>query len=284
MTAHTPSEEHPVVLGVDVLQPEALAVAIFEATWRRAPLRAVRCWVVPPVGLGLYVDPTLYVSLPAVADEVLREVAVATAAQAPDLRVEYLTTNAAPTDGLLTESKSAAVLVLGADHVSWLERFLGGEVAGHLSRHASCPVIVVPDHGRADAGGAVVVTIDGDTGATGPLRFGFEQADARAETLIVVHAVPAGTTPDDSRDHDRAVAEVLAGWQENYPGVTVQRLVVEGTPAQAAISASAEASIVIIGQHDGRRLAVAWARPVADAVMRAARCPVAVVPRDYERH
>ena len=70
-------------------------------------------------------------------------------------------------------------------------------------------------------GGGVVIALDGDTPATGPLRFAFEQADARGDELHVLHAIPPGTTKPDAEAIRANIGAVLAGWSDSYPEVRV---------------------------------------------------------------
>nr|MCW2728593.1 hypothetical protein [Aeromicrobium sp.] len=274
----------PVLVGVADKQPEAVAYAVAEAARLQRPLRVVHCWALPAGGAELYLDAVSVDAMRADGELVLDEARAVVAETAPTLEVEYDMVNGSPANILSQEAHGAAALVLGSDDVPWFERFLGGEVAGHLARTAACPVIVVPERTVPGTGaGGVVVTIDGDTSAAGPLRYAFEQADARHEPLHVLHAAPEATLSADFQSHHANLAEVVAGWQEQYPDVEVHRSTTEGAPAEECIEATAQASLVVIGRHHGRSTPFARARPIAMTVLRRAQCPVAVVPLDYGR-
>ncbi|MET0766371.1 MAG: universal stress protein [Aeromicrobium sp.] len=274
----------PVLVGVADKQPAALSYAIAEAERLRRPMRVVHCWAPPAVMPEDYLGVETPEAARADAERVLEEARSAILRAAPLLEAEFVTVEGAPASSLAREATRAAVLVLGSDDVSSLDRLLGGAVSGFLARTAACPVVVVPDRDVPDSGdGGVVVTIDGDTSASGPLRYAFEQAEARREPLHVLHAAPEATLRADFLKHQANVAEVVAGWQTQYPDVAVLRCTSEGTPAEECIEATSEASLVVIGRHHGHSTPFARARPIAMRVLRDAQCPVAVVPLDYGR-
>ena len=89
------------------------------------------------------------------------------------------------------------------------------------------------------------------------------------------------TTWEDFEDHRANVAEIVAGWQELFPGVRVQRSSTSGDPVETCIAATGGASLVVIGRPRGHTTPFALARPLAVQVLRKALCPVAIVPLDY---
>jgi nucleotide-binding universal stress UspA family protein len=272
----------PVLVGVAGKQPIAVAYAVVEAVRLHRPLRVLHCWALPSTASALYLGSETLGSMRVDGQEVLDAAAAVVAESGVDIEVEYVLADGSPVNVLAEDAKEAAELILGSDDVPWIDRLLGGEVSGYLARTAACPVVVVPERTVPGTGtGGVVVTIDGDTAAAGPLRYAFEQADARHEALHVLHAAPEATLRQDFQNHHVNVAEVVAGWQEVYPDVTVLRSTTDGTPADACIEATAEASLVVIGHHHGHSISFARARPIALTVLRKAQCPVAVVPLDY---
>lgn len=276
------TQHFPVLVGVADKQPAAMAYAIAEAARLKRPLRVVHSWALPTVSSEFYVGAEAAEAMRTDGEAVLNDARGVVAELSPTLEAEYLVVTGSPSNVLGDEAKQAAVLILGSDDVPWFERMLGGEVSGYLARTAACPVVVVPERTVPGTGvGGVVVTIDGDTSAAGPLRYAFEQADARHESLHVLHAAPEATLREDFQNHTANVAEIVAGWQELYPDVEVIRSITEGAPADECIEATAEASLVVIGRHHGHSIPFARARPIAMTVLRKAQCPVAVVPLDY---
>lgn len=268
----------PVLLAVSEKQPTAVHFAVAEANRRRTSLRVVHCYELPAAGAELYLHDDLVTSFRVAGQAVLDETrALIDRIGAPV--TEYVLSYASPHVALVEESRHAAALVLGADDLPWFDRMVGGAVASHVARSAECPVVVVPESAFPYAPtGGVVVTIDGDTSAAGPLRYGFEEADARSETLHVLHAAPAGTTKDDFESHRANVAEVVAGWQQQYPDVQVVVDTTTGDPVESCIAATAGSSLVVVGRPHARSAPFALARPLAMQVIREARCAVAIVP------
>ena len=274
----------PVLVGVADKQPAAVKYAIAEAERLQRPLRIVHCWVLPTTAAAMYVVAESLDAMRAGGQIVLDDAKTIVSESDAALDVEYVMADGSPVNVLSEAAHRAAALILGSDDVPWFERLLGGEVSGYLARTVACPVVVVPERTVPGTGaGGVVVTIDGDTSAVGPLRYAFEQADARHEPLHVLHAAPGAILREDFQNHHANLAEVVAGWNELYPDVKVFRSTTEGAPAEECIKATSEASLVVIGRHQGHATPFARARPIAMTVLRNAQCPVAVVPLSYGR-
>jgi nucleotide-binding universal stress UspA family protein len=277
----------PVVVGISAKQSTVLRYAVAEAARLKTSLRVVHCFALPTQAAEFYVGGDVLDSYRIAGEAVIADSRELIEDEYPEAEVEYVLANGMPGVVLLAESVTAQAIVLGADDIPWYDRMLGGEVSGHLARKASCPVVVVPEveQPEVDRVGSrrdgVVVTIDGDTSATSPLRYGFEQADLRGETLHVLHAAPAATMQDDFDNHRANVAEILAGWAELYPGVRVLSSLTSGDPLETCIAATEHASLVVIGRPHSHTVLFALARPMAMQVLRQAHCPVAVVPTDY---
>ena len=174
----------------------------------------------------------------------------------------------------------AQLLVIGADEISWIDRVLGGAIARHLAEHAACPVVVVPPHHDLSVlYGGVCVAIDDDAHAAGPLRFAFEEASARESNLIVLHVVPEGIKRPEVEAERVSVAEVLAGWRDEFPDVAVtSRVVFDDDVVEAAARASEESELLVVGRPRRRFLAI---HAVASRLTGAAHCPLAVVEGWY---
>ncbi|MCW2799210.1 MAG: hypothetical protein JWQ70_682 [Aeromicrobium sp.] len=277
----------PVVVGVSSKQGTVVRYALAEAARLKTSLRVVHCYALPIQAAEFYVGGDVLDSMRLSGEEVIEEVQAIIEAESPEIEVAYVLANGMPGAVLLAESATAQSIVMGADDIPWFDRMLGGEISGHLARKASCPVVVVPEVDQRGAGqpgvrhGGVVVTIDGDTSASSPLRYGFEQADIRGEILHVLHAAPAATLQDDFDNRRANVAEILAGWAELYPDVRVLSSLTSGDPIETCVAATEHASLVVIGRPHSHTVLFALARPLAMQVLRRAHCPVAVVASDY---
>ena len=273
----------PVVVGIGDKQPTALRFALREASRTGARLRVVHAAGFPfpslefLSGAGVVVE-----NAQGTGQKVLDDAKHFIDQEITVVSVDYVLTDAAPIEALEAEARTACALVVGADDISWPDRLLGGAISEHLSGHAACLVMVVPERSYPTHQSAgVCVALDGDTSAEGPLRFAYEQADARENMLHVLHATPPGTQSKDMELIRANLAEVLAGWSTAYPGVRVMLSFPMDDPEEACVRATEHAELVVVGRPHGRTLPFSMARPLASRVIRRANCPVAVVPSNY---
>lgn len=182
---------------------------------------------------------------------------------------------------LIDASKDATLAVVGRRDDSWAEHLLTGSVSSSLAAQASCPVVVVPsadgDPARTD-GSHVVVAVDAQVSADDALGFAFESASVRRSSLRVLHVVPTGESWIPPKQQERAIAEALARWVNKYPNVPVDTRVAEGDVAAVCAEASTSASLLVVARPHTKHVG-GWTRSVARDVLRAAKAPVAVVPR-----
>ncbi|MDR7086368.1 nucleotide-binding universal stress UspA family protein [Aeromicrobium panaciterrae] len=271
-----------VVVGVSRKQPGVIRQALAEADRLGAALHVVHCHDVQLStadfhGKGEFVGSVAASAALTDAHDFIKS-------EAPSQIVNFMEVEGETSKVLLAHARDAQTIILGAGEASWLDWVRGGTMAGRIARDASCPVIMVPERcASVDEHGAIVVTIDGDTSAFGPLSYGFEQAQSRDRLLIILHAVPLGTSDADFESHRANVAEIIAGWNGLFPDVKVLVSSTIGDAVDACVGASSSASLVVIGRPHGRVGSFALARPVAMSVLRRAQCAVAIVPRDY-RH
>lgn len=259
----------PVVAGLSSDQPAVVRLALLEAERLATSVRLVHCQVAPSEPGG-----------PAVlrlAQEVVGE-------SASSIEVEYSLREGDAGSILVAEAVQAALVVLGARDDEWLHRMLGGDVVGTVVAGAGCPVVVAPASSTAPVGkrsGVVVVTLDGDTSASGPLRFAFEQADHRAEEVHVLHAAPAATSAEDAAALIAQVTAEVARCSSTIPDVPSHLVIAPGQDLGRCLAATTRASMLVIGRPYGHSPLFALARPLAVRVLREARCPVAIIPSSY---
>lgn len=275
----TPS---PVVVGIVSDQAAVVKWAVADAQRLGRSLRVVHSWAMPSMGAETYVLSESTAEMRSNAELVLSRARSLVDRLAPAIEAEYATKYGSAPDVLVEESRSAASLVVGSDDASWIGRVLGGEVSAHVGRDAQCPVIVIPEGLVPGSGsGGVVVAINGESSAAGPIRYAFEQADARGQAVCVLHSLPSGSSAIQIEEHTANLAQVVAGWQEQFPDVIIERQATEGSPAEACIDATWQAGLLVLGHHHGHTGLSDVIHPVAAAVLRGARCPVALIPLDY---
>ena len=212
---------------------------------------------------------------------------------APDVDVatHHLTGHRIPE--LVGFADGAALLVLGARHLTVMDRvWTGATVAGAVSR-ATCPTVVVPATWEpATPRDRVVVGYKSQLHATELLTAAFALADGLGAELEVLHAwklqglyddmIASSTEEEQTSARELALIEPLLGdLRAAYPHVKAYVRVVHRRAAGALIGASARADrLVIIKPSHGARLHHLGG--TARALLRDALCPVEVVPPSHE--
>ncbi len=200
-----------------------------------------------------------------------------------------------PVASLVDASKDAQLVAVGAHGRGRLRRMLGSISSG-LVQHALCPVAVVHDDNltssdlagalaRPDlAGCPVVVGIDGSRASESATAIAFEEAARRGVSLVAVHACAdwgGGDYPGLEwsaleQQGQEVLQERLAGWNERYPDVRVDRVVVPSHAAEHLVEWSKNAQLVVVGSHGRGGFAGMLLGSVSSAVVQSARVPVIV--------
>jgi nucleotide-binding universal stress UspA family protein len=294
----------------------AVRWAAAEAARRHLPVRLVYAAEQGGFVYGgdLYVAQDYFDALEA---EGRRELAAARAAIGsahPDLEVGTRLSVANPAALLIEESATARMVVLGARGLGGFTGLRAGSNAVAVAMHAHCPVAVIhgarpdgelPDGelpggelpggelpgGELPGAGPVVVGIDGSPASEAAVAAAFDEASVRGVALRAVH-----TWTDYSSDmvyaHARQfmrdwqavqtreselLAERLAGWQEKYPDVTVQRVVTRDRPARCLVENSADAQLLVVGSRGRGGFAGLLLGSTSHALIHHATCPLLVV-------
>jgi nucleotide-binding universal stress UspA family protein len=131
----------------------------------------------------------------------------------------------------------------------------------------------------------VLVGIDGSPESDAATALAFDEASHRGVDLVALHAwsdvgvFPAlGMAWQDRESRGQEVlAERLAGWQEQYPDVRVQRSLVCDTPAKWLLEAAERAQLIVVGSRGRGGFARMLLGSVSSAVVHSAKSPVLVV-------
>ncbi|MEU4659158.1 universal stress protein [Streptomyces sp. NPDC023723] len=176
-----------------------------------------------------------------------------------------------------------AVVGTGAQHGDT------GPAAAFIEASAG-PVVVVPDPSPGSSGtfmpdGDVTLGIDARDPAGACVGFAFAAALLRGAGLRAVYAwsLPASAArlPFAVPEADRAewedeetqwLSDALRPRLLEFPDVPVVREVVRFTPVRALVRHCADSSLVVVGRRPGRPPGT-----VVRALLRSARCPVAVI-------
>lgn len=222
--------------------------------------------------------------------EALGIVAVVAEGHMPALKTEIISSRAVP--ALVAASKDAQLIVVGSTGKGRLDRFVLGSVSTGLCHHAHCPIAVIhgdagPIHG--DAGPEtdqrpVLLGIDGSPASEAATAVAFDAASRRGVGVVALHAwsdagvyTLLGPGWDTFQTAAKEVlAERLAGWQERYPDVHVERRVVCDEPAYWLITESDGAQLVVVGSHGRGGFAGMILGSVSTAVAQSVSVPVIV--------
>jgi len=190
----------------------------------------------------------------------------------------------APAPALAKMSDDAEMIVMGSAGRGLLARGVLGSVSSTVVRHANCPVAVISDPDLPDPQRSVLVGIDGSPTSELATQVAFDEASRRGVGLMALHAwsdlavseLGESSWPALSGEAERRLAESLAGWQERYPDVPVQRLVVRDRPAHELVEKAESTQLLVVGSHGRGGLTGMLVGSVSNAVLHSVRVPVIV--------
>jgi nucleotide-binding universal stress UspA family protein len=289
-----------VLVGVDGSRSSKRAVqwAAREARMRNVPLTLVHVVVTPSWGPAPWLLSNAPLPLPAEEDPALEKSGRKTIADAikiaedstretgsPEINGELFFSVPVPT--LVDLSKEARIIVVGRRGQHRLRGVLLGSVSTGLIHHAHCPVAVIGDAapiGPKDSRRPVVVGIDGSPASELATAIAFDEASRRRVDLVAIHAwrdpdLSKGLSMEWTAQQSIAskdLAELLAGWRERFPDVTVHPRVVWDNPADHLLDEAKAAQLLVVGSHGRGGFAGMILGSVSTAVVHAARIPVIV--------
>ncbi|WP_018178637.1 universal stress protein [Jongsikchunia kroppenstedtii] len=258
----------PVIVGIDGSDGAVGAVrwATREAGLRQLPLAIVS--VTPafdPRAIYAGVPPSYLHDLAdaARADlSVALDVANAEAKEA-DVQVAISTRllEGEPVSELVAISAEAEIFAVGLHGAHRTGIGTAGSLAWSLAGHSRSPVAVVSDRGLdRPVHGMIVVGVDSSAYSRRALDLAFREASIRGAELRVVHAWtwldidsvldPINTVPfDRPRGESITLAEMLAGYREEFPDVEVRQQVIEGRPGATLAAAAEHADLLVVGNR-----------------------------------
>lgn len=256
-----------ITVGVDGSETgrEALRFALGEAALRRARLRVVHAWSVPPLtATGIGMIPAYDIvrdELDAAAGEMLDAELQEAGAGLPAIDVERRVAQGDAAGALVEAAGGAELLVVGSRGHGGVRGAVLGSVSRACLHHAPCPVAVI-HRTLPTSSSRIVVGVDGSPGASA--AFAWACAEARLRNASV-HAVctyqepwmlasGAVSTAEAIAELRSALADdaegVLAEARESAPeGVEVTGAAIHSPPGQGLVAAAGESDLLVVGSR-----------------------------------
>ncbi|MEV4603337.1 universal stress protein [Amycolatopsis sp. NPDC049253] len=280
----------PVVVAVDDSEAATAAAvwAVGEAARRHAPLVVLTAYGFDDTWFGSTADmPSDWIAVKrAEAEALLRRTRETVEAFVPGLDVSTEATDRGRVPALLIASERARILVVG-EPIGPLLGLFSGSPGVDLAAKAHCPVVAV--RGQETVYGQVVVGVDGSPLSEAAIGWAFEEASLRKTDLIALHTWHDGDLSHtgfgsgmlqrerlEETGH-RLLAQRLAGWQEKYPDVYVERQVDHDKPRHRLLALSHNAQLLVVGSRGRGGFAGLVLGSTSQALLHHADCPVMVV-------
>ncbi|WP_372661315.1 universal stress protein [Amycolatopsis kentuckyensis] len=281
----------PIVVAVDGSESAGAAAlwAAGEAARRHASLLVFTAYGYEDTSFGgkAYPPSDWLAVKEAEADQLLRQTRANLEAAVPGLEIATEASARGPAPALLEVSGRGRLLVTG-EPVGPIAGLFSGSPDVDLAAKAHCPVVVV--RGTESVDGPVVVGADGSPLSEAAIAWAFEEASLRNAPLVALYTWHDGDTAglfsdgnvafqgESLRDSgQRLLAQRLAGWQEKYPDVPVERRVEHDKPRARLLAASHGAQLVVVGSRGRGGFTGLVLGSTSQALLHHAACPVMVV-------
>jgi nucleotide-binding universal stress UspA family protein len=191
------------------------------------------------------------------------------------------------------KQQHADLIVLGSSHRGALGRVFVGSVTQETLHEASCPVAVAPVgfHGHSESTHLARIAVGHDVVEPTPdaLCAGVALCEQTGADLLLLAVAEDAAVPDPARATmpyaeiararlraaEHSVAKTLTSVPENVSAASEVR---DGDPAEQLLDVTNDADLLILGSHGRGTMGRLIMGSVCDRVVRAAACPVLIVP------
>ena len=288
-----------IIVGVDRTERSRDAVALAAELARTAGTEVILANTYSYDGVPSHAaGPEFDRRLRAEATETLQRAASGLAGIVPELRALPGSTAARELHAL-AEHECAALVVIGSSHRGDVGRVFAGTTAERLLHGSPCPVAVAPN-GFAEREGRevkrIVVAHDGGREAKAALEAAMSAARSLSAAVRVVRVLgpsrvsgvgaeawPAYPIPADQIELE-AREQFEADIAALPEGDAVEAVFVVGDPVEELASQSEAADLVVTGSRGYGPLRAVLLGGVSGRLVRAAACPVIVIPRGVGSH
>ena len=189
----------------------------------------------------------------------------------------------------LAAREQADLLVVGHTHRGRLGRIYPGALGDKLLEGAPCPVAVAPpDYAKREhtGFGIVGVAYDGGPEAKAALARAEALAGALGCALQVITVAPIYPDIDDPMANVREsmYRERQAAGVRSVSAASVEGVFDRGEPARVLARHGIDLDLLVIGSRSHGPVLRTVLGSVGSELMRAAPCPLVVVPRSAEKH
>lgn len=283
-----------IVVGVDgsAASLDAVRWATREATRRHVSIEVITSTLGKPGSYGDAIGLSIgtFRDADAEAKRVLADavdVVHATAGSA-GLSVDTRLAHGSAVEVLVSLEDRPALIVVGSRGLGDFTGGLIGSVSSAVVSHAKCPVAVIKDGVVRD--GPVVVGVDNTPNSQPAIGVALEAASARGVDLVAVHAwsdleLASNFTVDEygrwwesELAENVSLAESLAGWADEYPEVTIRRVLVQDRPVRELVHLAEDAQLVVMGSRGRGGFKSMLLGSTSRAVLHSVDVPVIIVP------
>ncbi|WP_029068296.1 universal stress protein [Jonesia quinghaiensis] len=208
-----------------------------------------------------------------------------------------------PAGALVELSEGHNLVVVGTRGRSGFAERILGTVSSALPAHAKCPVVVVPGRDLKEGEPLppiqpvkrVVVGVDGSDSAHGALHKAVTYAKLWDAELVAVTGVPVTNGSGilawlpAAVDHEQVLKDIEMGLntiidavEEENPGMTIRRIVLDGTGAELLTEFSQAADLLVVGSRGRGGFAGLLLGSTSQAVLHHSKCPVLIVNKKCE--